>query len=466
MAEQNYLYRYRSLDSLYTFKELENLEIYFAKPDELNDQMEDYMNIFWQGDEIAFRGLFKHYLYVLSSVYYDASIRNRKQKIDPNLLPVFLAVDINEKPEMETTFKSIYYEFFAPEGISNLPIKMSESNKKYTADEILLILKTIHSFAYFVVDSMFKKFDRGIDVFKDKEHKEIYDSVKYNNEYSKLIKILNSPKTTKQEIIDLINKKDLERIAIQKFLNNKHKDRDTNNINILSFEFPEIYLKRIKRLLYENHYIACFTTNYTNEPMWGHYANSENGICLRFKTNKNQIEMCPISEKYGYQNLDFYKVIYSTNYPEIDFFSSLGCLQYNLIKDFWLCNYDRTRYSICCEKYKNITEWREEYHKKAKKYICTKSKNWIHEDEYRLFLRDSLNINKSEKGIIAKYKIKDLDAIIFGGKVSSENKLKIIKIILKHCQKEKIKVFKFYDLYYSTITNKLELKHCCECIYL
>ena len=178
----NYLYRYRSLNSLHIFKELENLEIYFAKPDELNDQMEDYMNIFWQGDEIAFRGLFKHYLYVLSSVYYDASIRNRKQKIDPNLLPVFLAVDINEKPEMETTFKSIYYEFFAPEGISNLPIKMSESNKKYTADEILLILKTIHSFAYFVVDSMFKRFDRGIDVFKDKEHKEIYDSVKYDNE--------------------------------------------------------------------------------------------------------------------------------------------------------------------------------------------------------------------------------------------------------------------------------------------
>ena len=86
-----YLYRYRSLDSPYIFKELENLEIYFAKPDELNDQMEDYMNIVWQGDEIAFRGLFKHYLYVLSSVYYDIHFRNREKKIDPNYLPVFLA---------------------------------------------------------------------------------------------------------------------------------------------------------------------------------------------------------------------------------------------------------------------------------------------------------------------------------------------------------------------------------------
>lgn len=466
MSETKYIYRYRSIDKLFKYKELENLEIYFAKPGELNDQMEDYMNIFWQGDAIAFQGLFKHYLYVLSSVYYDASIRNRKQKLHADLLPVFLAVDINDKPEMETTFKSIYYEFFAPIGISDLIIKMAKSNKKYTADELLLILKTIHLYAFIVVDSMFKKFDRNINVFKDKEYKEIYDSIKYNNCYSSLIDTLSNPKITKKEIIELINKKDIERMTIQKFLNNIHKNKDTHNINILSFEFPEIYLKRLKRLLYENHYIACFTTNYTNETMWGHYADSEDGVCLRFRTADNKIDMCPISEKFGYQKLDFHKVIYSTVYPEIDFFASLGCLQYKIIKDFWLCNYDRTKYSNCCAKYNNIKEWREEYHQKAKEYICTKSKSWILEDEYRLFLRDSLNINQSGKGILAKYKIKDLDAIIFGRKVSSDNKLKIIKIMLKHCKKENIKDFKFYDLYYSTISNKLEIKPCCECIYI
>lgn len=341
---------------------------------------------------------------------------------------------------------------------------MDKSNKKYTADELLLILKTIHLYAYIVVDSMFKKFDRNINVFKDKEYKEIYDSIKYSNCYSSLIDTLNNPKITKQEIIELINKKNIERITIQNFLNNIHKNKDTHNINILSFEFPEIYLKRLKRLLYENHYIACFTTNYANETMWGHYANSEDGVCLRFRTADNKIEMCPVSEKFGYQKLDFHKVIYSTVYPEIDFFASLGCLQYKIIKDFWLCNYDRTKYSNCCAKYNNIKEWREEYHQKAKEYICTKSKSWILEDEYRLFLRDSLNINQNGKGILAKYKITDLDAIIFGRKVSSENKLKIIKIILKHCKKENIKDFKFYDLYYSTISNKLELKPCCECI--
>ena len=58
---ENFIYRYRSLEKIFKFNELENLEIYFSKPSELNDQMENYMNIIWQGDEIAFKGLFKHY---------------------------------------------------------------------------------------------------------------------------------------------------------------------------------------------------------------------------------------------------------------------------------------------------------------------------------------------------------------------------------------------------------------------
>ena len=85
-----YLYRYRSIKSLFKYKELDNLSIYFAKPDELNDQMEKYMNVVWQGDAIAFQGLFKHYLYTLTHLYFSASVRNPKQDIDVNNLPIFL----------------------------------------------------------------------------------------------------------------------------------------------------------------------------------------------------------------------------------------------------------------------------------------------------------------------------------------------------------------------------------------
>ena len=143
-----YLYRYRSIDKLFEYKELENLEIYFAKLDELNDQMEDYINIVWQGDEIAFQGLLKHYLYVLTNLYCDVSIRKKEEKIDTEHLPAFLSIDTLDVPEFKTVFKSIYYEFFSSQFIADIPKKLAQSNKKFTVDEILLILKSIYLYAY------------------------------------------------------------------------------------------------------------------------------------------------------------------------------------------------------------------------------------------------------------------------------------------------------------------------------
>ena len=51
----------------------------------------------------------------------------------------------------------IYFEFFNSEKIANIPILMAKSEKKFTADEILLIFKTIHMFAYLVINTQIKK---------------------------------------------------------------------------------------------------------------------------------------------------------------------------------------------------------------------------------------------------------------------------------------------------------------------
>ncbi len=465
-----YLYRYRSLNNPFIFQELENLEIYFAKPDELNDQMEDYMNIFWQGDEIAFQGLFKHYLYVLSSVYYDVHFRNRKKKIDPNYLPVFLASDVSDKPEMKTTFKSIYYEFFNCLDIYNIPIKLAESNKKYSIDEILLILTTLHKFAYLVIDAEFKKFDKNIDPFKDSEYKEIYESLKYCNEYSNLIDIIN--KSEKKEILNLIYKLELEQEQIRKYLNKEHEDKDTYNIDLISFEFPKVYIKNIKKVLYNQFCAACFTNSFQNEPMWSNYANSENGICLIYKTKEINGKKClTLNSACGdnksnktykaFCEQKIYEVKYTNEYPEINFFASLGGLPKKIIEDFWLCNFDRTKFSNCLKHYEDHAKWYYEYHKKAEDYICIKSKNWEYEQEQRIILKDLIYpAYEKEENRKANYKIEDLQGLIFGRKVSLEDKRKIIKIMLNHCNDKKI--FNFYDLYYSTITNQLELKPCSE----
>ena len=61
-----FLYKFRSIEALLgEYKELENQEIYFASPNQLNDPIEGFMDIFWKGDEIVWKNFIKHYLFCL-----------------------------------------------------------------------------------------------------------------------------------------------------------------------------------------------------------------------------------------------------------------------------------------------------------------------------------------------------------------------------------------------------------------
>jgi len=67
-------YRFRSLDALLGQRqELEKQEIYFAAPEELNDPMEGYKDLVWNGDEIAWRNLLRHYLLCFDQTFSAAA---------------------------------------------------------------------------------------------------------------------------------------------------------------------------------------------------------------------------------------------------------------------------------------------------------------------------------------------------------------------------------------------------------
>lgn len=71
-----HLYRFRTADRLLGKDatetkeavpgELEKLEIYFAPPEQLNDPLEGYKEIYWAGDEIVWANFFRHYLLILA----------------------------------------------------------------------------------------------------------------------------------------------------------------------------------------------------------------------------------------------------------------------------------------------------------------------------------------------------------------------------------------------------------------
>lgn len=479
----DHLYRYRSLKSLFDHKELENLSIYFAKPEQLNDQMEKYMNVVWQGDEIAFQGLFKHYIYTLTHLYFAARLKDPKTQIDVENLPVFLDIEVLEAPEMKDVFKAIYDEFFSSPSIAKFPVQMATSKKKFTSDEILWIFRSINLYAYLVVDTVVRTQMCGQDVFKDFELKEVYDSLKNWVGYAQVLDILTNNKYSAQEVDKQKMFFVTEQQSYQHYLNKvMFKDKNTHNLSILTFDFPEVYIKNITKVLYNKHCVACFSGTCQNEPMWAHYADNENGICLEYRVTNINGSPClrlysvvrtnPTSDPAKWQVLTgahwetILPVVYSDEYPEIDFFTSLGMLPMPIIRGFWLCNYDKTQFSSCLKDYHPIEQWRQRYHENSKKHICAKATNWSYEKEYRLFHQDLLTpTSEKPEDRIANYTVEDLESITFGRKVSAEDKRKIIDIISGHC-KTKQHVVKFYDLYYSTITKCLERKPSMEALIM
>lgn len=459
----DYLYRYRSIKSLFKYKELEKLSIYFAKPEELNDQMEKYMNVVWQGDEIAFQGLFKHYIYILACLYYEARIRSPQKHINTEELPIFLDIKVLEAPEMKDLFKAIYNEFFDSPGIAQLPKLLAASNIKFNTDEILWILKVIHLCAYFVIDTITRQMVLGQDVFQNTEYKKIYQMVKKWEGYSQTINIITNRMFSAQEKDKQMNVFCMNQQIYIKHLNEvNYKDKDTHNINVLSFDYPDAYIKNITKILYGSFCVACFSATYQNEPMWAHYADCEKGVCLEYKIKKENSHY--YFKLYTLTGIIFNKTVskvtYSNEYPEIDFFTSLARVPIQLIENFWLCNYDKTKFSSCLKKYNPIEEWKKRYFKKAQECICTKAENWKYEQEYRIFFQDDL-LSLPNKKKTANYSIDDLESVIFGRNVSAEEKRKIINILSGHC-KGKTHAIKFYDLHYSTITKQLERIPCIE----
>lgn len=148
---------------------------------------------------------------------------------------------------METTFKKIYEEFFSSNEIAEIPKLMADSQKKYSTDEILTILKTIHLYAYFVINTQIKRefFDK--DLLNEDSYNKIFKEIQSWKGFKSILKLLNQ-NSNKQEVATQIYNLSLQQQTYQIHLKKVYKDKDTYNIDILSFEFPELYINQIKKI--------------------------------------------------------------------------------------------------------------------------------------------------------------------------------------------------------------------------
>ncbi|SHN20344.1 DUF2971 domain-containing protein [Flavobacterium xinjiangense] len=465
------MYRLRSIYNLLDgHQELENQEIYFAPSEDLNDPMEGFLDVYWDGDAVVWENLLKHFLMCIEQVFTLNLVGGEAINIKSKEIPVFK----NRSTYPTNQAKEIYLEiekcFFDFDYINKLPENLSSRNNSIRRDELITYLRLVHAYAIQSITTVYQKHNFIKNRSDGKRFEELQKFIK---EKDLFIDILNRTEKEFSGNDDLASTffsvagKVADELSLLSAFNSTLST--SSNKFFLFNEFPQAYVSRIEEITYPNWYTACFMSSCNNSSIWGHYGEQHKGVCLKFKTSsigeKIQLNIEKVNGcnengvTIGMVPLTFYKVNYENKHIEIDFFKSLGRLQVFILRSHWYTDKEGN-VSKCADPISKDPEvakkWHSEYWKSFYRGVTTKLEDWNYENEYRLIVTNMLDDFDTVKSRKLKYDFSSLEGIIFGIKTSNKDKLKIMKIVDDKCTKYNRTDFNFYQAYYSKETGKIE----------
>ena len=459
-------YRFRSANNLLDgYSELEKQTIYFAPPEQLNDPMEGYRDIFWRGDLIAWKNLFSHYIFCLERLSSLLLISGEDYKIDAENIPVFGSTDDLPTDSYKKLFKKIKARFLENKDISALILAISQRSTPIRREELGFYYDCIHMPALKLI------FDVYIEENLSQESNRIDDkffagiSSVVSNDFVGFLEKLISDGKAEQIIIDKLFKAKTH-IKQQCNLIDRYNgtiSKNEPNKNLLMIDFPSLYLSRLEEITFPKWYTSCFMSECENSSVWGHYGNNHTGMCLIFDSeaikDRSYLKLKGITGQgrsgpiYGDKMMEFHPIDYKNGFGEIDFFNSIGSLPIPVLNTMWYM--DEAGNTSACANKMNVDEnaWRSNYWSSFIRGLTVKSKDWEYENEYRLILHSSITDLSEKDRRTLIYDFSSLKGIIFGINTKEEDKLKVIKIIEDKCNKHSRSDFKFYQAYYCADEN-------------
>jgi len=445
-------YRFRRINSLIgEFEELENQSIYFAEPESLNDPMEGFRDMYWRGDFIVWRNLFRHYLLCLERLCSLLIISGEEYPITTDHMPVFSGEEDFPTPMYQELFVNITNKFFDNESITKLIESISKRTTPVRRDELFFYLRNTHSYALEIIYSEYER--SGLIPERDNRNSEADKPIRglLNQEFigileKRLIESDGDEKTA-NAMFSAHHHSNLQMDLIYRF--NGNIDSSKKNRNLVIIEFPKEYISQIEKLVFPDWYTACFMSECKSSSVWGHYGDNHSGACLIFNADViNEKSFLKLKGRngyssasgptYGFSNRMFYPIDYIQGYGQIDFFRMLGRLPIPKLNSMWYSL--NGSFSECADDMiKSEDSWRKNYWENFYRDVTVKSKDWSYENEHRLILAGSLDSFSDPKDRSLNYEFSSLKGIIFGIKTTTEDKLKVIKIIEKKCR-EKIEM--------------------------
>ena len=444
------LYRYRSIQT--ALDELDNGTFYFASRDELNDPIEGYIHIYWQGDCAAFEGLLKNYIcslfyntqkYLLKiTAYYETPLEKMLTEIENHA--VLIDTRRFKNTLTEEIFNIIGKIFLAHENICNVAKFYGDRNIKCSAREMEFILRTVTDTAFQICIKRCKEL-RLIE----KNFNERYFDIEYNfpleefqnlDDDTRLIKIHD----LENSICDMMESGLFNLKSAPKKSANKNDSYELKqNFLWMRLCYPKMYVKKLQSMLYPAGYVICFSTTATNSAMWGNYADNHRGICFIYDTqdtihiNDSDFEIKPI--------------IYSKNVIERNFFETLKNLDF-ADAEVWLTGKNNLPSKILDTPPVDENFYKKDYHDK----FFIKMPEWQHENEYRVLLADKFQKYSKPTDRRLKYDLNSLKGVVFGIRTTVKDKLELIQK-LRRLDKS-LDDFEFWQAEYNDKSKNISIR--------
>jgi hypothetical protein len=469
MRMLTHLYRFRSLDDLLgEHAELRNQEIYFAAPHQLNDPMEGFCDVFWRGDKIVWTNLMRHFLRCLTRAYVLLTLFKEERPLGWDQIPVLQFTDSNISVEQKAIQEDIFKRFFSEELIGAYIEELAAQTRPIRRDELATHFRRVHMFALsgiyetFVARGLLPQRNPSPDL-SEKLKEILAQSVKG-------LALARSPEANTADRVAFFDAVYAASRGLSEQLDFNHLyngsiDQTRSNHNFVFLTFCEDYVKQIETLIYPEWHAACFLLDCRDSAIWAHYGAHHTGVCLKFRVKPNgERPTMPLTRvigwagdgpSYGKIDQEFFPIRYTKKHASVDFFRSLR-LPVPTLRAYWYSDEAGNRSTCANPIMGRGNYWKKKYWCDFHRSMTTKLKAWRYEHEYRLIL-SGMHLDFSDPQLRkAKYEFDSLEAIIFGMKTPSKDKLAIAKVIEEKCRGFGRTDFKFYEARYSARTGTIE----------
>lgn len=469
------VYRFRSISRLLgePYRELERQTIFFTRPDQLNDPMEEFRDIVWYGDRIVWTNLFRNYVFSLYQTYLLLITVGNEEALRDHYLPIMACWNESQGPQIRELLDDLWKRVSEKLKLHTLVDKVTAMNRKVRSDELTFYFYQLHADIISEIQRIHAERGLAPEAERPKqEGLEIRPTLADSGYFEQLQKAATKQGISPDDVFPSLyrwpEESDWRRYVTCRDSSKIPRSSRTH----LLLSFPMKYVEKLEELLWPEWYTACFSKSYHNSSVWGHYGEDHKGVCLIFEaaesdhvrslelkrlTGRQINEKGENSENWTFSSMSFRDIKYDVKPATIDFFRNIGVLPLPTLMKLWYTD-DAGNISECADHFDSEIsemEWHERHWGEFERNITIKSKDREYEQECRLVLNGQLDLSLEDRRRSLKYKFDSLKGLIFGIRTPAEDKFRIMEIIHSKCLESDRTDFKIYQAYFSPRDEKI-----------